>query len=114
MPLENCSLSDSNHIDRLLGNEANRDTWIEPSAFLFQVITVGATNIKDGRPDWSNYGMCVDIFAPGHGVTTAARTTSNSDPDYTVSYGTSIAAGFVAGKLNSLRFDFYNFYYFEE
>ena len=29
------------------------------------VITVGATNITDGKPDFSNYGAVLDIWAPG-------------------------------------------------
>ena len=33
--------------------------------------TVGASDIKDARASFSNYGKAVDIFAPGVGVTSA-------------------------------------------
>jgi len=32
------------------------------------VATVAATNKRDAEPYWSNYGSCVDIWAPGAGV----------------------------------------------
>jgi subtilisin family serine protease len=33
------------------------------------VMTVGATNSSDVRPGWSNSGNCVDVWAPGAGIT---------------------------------------------
>jgi subtilisin family serine protease len=61
----------------------------EPSA-----ITVGATTSADARASYSNYGACVDIFAPGSSITSAW----NSTPDsyYTIS-GTSMASPHVTG-----------------
>ena len=38
----------------------------EPSA-----ITVGATGSSDGRASFSNYGTCLDLFAPGVSVLSA-------------------------------------------
>ena len=32
------------------------------------IATVAATNKRDAEPYWSNYGSCVDIWAPGAGV----------------------------------------------
>ena len=32
------------------------------------IATVAATNKQDAEPSWSNYGSCVDIWAPGAGV----------------------------------------------
>ena len=29
------------------------------------IATVAATNKRNGEPSWSNYGRCVDIWAPG-------------------------------------------------
>lgn len=55
-------------------------------------ITVGATTSSDGRASYSNYGSCVDIFAPGSGITSAFPTNTN----VTIS-GTSMASPHVAG-----------------
>ena len=60
-----------------------------PDAF-----TVGATTDRDAKASWSNFGDCVDIFAPGVGIT-AAWSTSDSATN-TIS-GTSMAAPHVAG-----------------
>ncbi|HEU4642121.1 MAG TPA: S8 family serine peptidase [Gemmatimonadaceae bacterium] len=58
------------------------------------VITVGATDRNDARPSWSNYGSCVDVFAPGVYINGA-----DYFSDVSTSYmnGTSMAAPFVAG-----------------
>lgn len=57
-------------------------------------ITVGATTITDVRADFSNYGTCLDIFAPGENITSdwiGSDTATN-----TIS-GTSMASPHVAG-----------------
>ncbi len=57
-------------------------------------ITVGATDSTDARASYSNYGTCLDIFAPGTNVTSAwyGSTTATN----TIS-GTSMATPHVAG-----------------
>lgn len=57
-------------------------------------ITVGATTSTDARAYYSNYGSCLDIFAPGSSITSAWYT-SNSATN-TIS-GTSMATPHVAG-----------------
>lgn len=57
-------------------------------------ITVGATADTDFRPNYSNYGSCVDIFAPGHNIVSAGITDDTAIRALT---GTSQAAPLVAG-----------------
>ncbi|MFC7614577.1 S8 family serine peptidase [Actinokineospora soli] len=61
-------------------------------------ITVGATDANDGRVNnsiWtSNYGPCVDIWAPGDGIVSAAY---NSNTGTATKSGTSMATPHVAG-----------------
>ncbi len=57
-------------------------------------ITVGATTSSDARASYSNYGTCLDVFAPGSNIT-SAWSTSNTATN-TIS-GTSMASPHVAG-----------------
>jgi len=57
-------------------------------------ITVGSTTSSDSRSSFSNYGSCLDIYAPGSSIT-STWSTSNSATN-TIS-GTSMAAPHVAG-----------------
>jgi subtilisin family serine protease len=59
-----------------------------------EALTVGATTSSDAKTSWSNYGECVDIFAPGASITSAWHTGDTSTN--TIS-GTSMAAPHVAG-----------------
>jgi len=61
----------------------------EPTA-----ITVGSTTSSDSRSYFSNRGSCLDIFAPGSGITSAWYTSPTATN--TIS-GTSMAAPHVAG-----------------
>jgi serine protease len=57
-------------------------------------ITVGSSTSSDARSSFSNFGTCVDIFAPGSSIT-STWSTSNSATN-TIS-GTSMASPHVAG-----------------
>jgi subtilisin family serine protease len=57
-------------------------------------ITVGATTNTDARASFSNFGTCVDIFAPGQNITSAWYT---SDSATNTISGTSMASPHVAG-----------------
>lgn len=56
--------------------------------------TIGATSDNDSKTSWSNYGDCVNMFAPGAGITSAWYT--NDTSTNTIS-GTSMASPHVAG-----------------
>ena len=75
------------------GNESTSACNSSPSR-VSEAITVGATTSTDARASYSNYGSCLDIFAPGSSIksdwiggTTATNTIS----------GTSMATPHVAG-----------------
>jgi subtilisin family serine protease len=74
------------------GREANACNYSPARAP--RAYTVGATTNTDSKTSWSNYGDCVDIFAPGASIT-AAWHTSNTATN-TIS-GTSMASPHVAG-----------------
>jgi subtilisin family serine protease len=59
-----------------------------------EAITVSATNKSDAKPTWANYGTCVDLFAPGVGITSDSN---GSDTATAVKDGTSMAAPHTAG-----------------
>jgi hypothetical protein len=57
-------------------------------------LTVASTTSTDARSSSSNYGTCVDLFAPGEGITSAWHT---SDTATNTISGTSMASPHVAG-----------------
>ncbi|MEA2460794.1 MAG: hypothetical protein QOH90_971 [Actinomycetota bacterium] len=57
-------------------------------------LTVGATDRTDTKASWSNYGTCVDLFAPGVSITSSWLT---SDTSTNTISGTSMATPHVAG-----------------
>ena len=75
------------------GNENTSACNSSPSR-VAEAITVGATGSNDARASFSNYGTCVDIFAPGVDITSAWST---SDTATNRISGTSMASPHVAG-----------------
>jgi subtilisin family serine protease len=75
------------------GNESTNACNRSP-ARVAAAITVGATGRTDARASFSNFGTCVDIFAPGVGITSSWRTSNTATN--TIS-GTSMATPHVAG-----------------
>jgi subtilisin family serine protease len=73
---------------------SNRDACNYSPARAASVITVGATTNSDARASYSNFGRCLDIFAPGSSITSAWYTGSTATS--TIS-GTSMASPHVAG-----------------
>ena len=75
------------------GNDGTSACTSSPASAV-EAITVGATTSADSRSSFSNYGSCVDIFAPGTSITSAAH---NSNSGTRTLDGTSMAAPHVAG-----------------
>lgn len=78
------------------GNRAGRgqDACNYSPAGAANAYTIGATTTSDAKTTFSNYGSCVDMFAPGSGITAAWHTSDNATN--TIS-GTSMSAPHVAG-----------------
>lgn len=75
------------------GNASTDACQISP-ARIPSAITVGAVDISDRMASFSNFGSCVDIFAPGVGITSAwdwSNTATN------ISSGTSMSTPHVTG-----------------
>ncbi len=75
------------------GNE-NADACLGSPAREPQAITVGAVSNSDQRASFSNYGTCLDIFAPGVDILSAWYT---SDSATGTASGTSMASPHAAG-----------------
>lgn len=75
------------------GNE-NDDACRYTPAFVPSAINVGATQNNDRRAGFSNYGRCLDIFAPGVAINSAGH---RSDAATAWMDGTSMACPHVAG-----------------
>lgn len=73
---------------------SNADACTASPARAASALTVGATTSTDARASYSNFGSCLDVFAPGSGITsTWIGSTSATN---TIS-GTSMASPHVAG-----------------
>jgi subtilisin family serine protease len=74
------------------GNDS-AGTCKSPSSVV-TAIAVGATDSNDVKSSFSNYGSCIDMWAPGTNITSAA---ANSTTGSAVKSGTSMASPHVAG-----------------
>ncbi|HUP31586.1 MAG TPA: S8 family serine peptidase [Gaiellaceae bacterium] len=75
---------------------SNADACNYSPARVGPAVTVGATTSTDARASYSNFGSCLDIFAPGSSITSAWST---SDTATNTISGTSMASPHVAGAI---------------
>jgi subtilisin family serine protease len=78
----------------IAAGNSNANACTTSPARVAAAITVGATDINDNRASFSNFGTCLDIFAPGVNITSAWNT--NDTATNTIS-GTSMATPHVTG-----------------
>ena len=78
----------------IAAGNSNADACTTSPADVSTAITVGATTITDARASFSNFGTCLDIFAPGNNITSAWNT---SDTATNTISGTSMATPHVTG-----------------
>ena len=73
---------------------SNANACNSSPARVSQALTVGSSTNTDARSSFSNFGTCVDLFAPGSNITSAWLT---SDTATNTISGTSMASPHVAG-----------------
>ncbi|WP_328467628.1 S8 family peptidase [Actinoplanes sp. NBC_00393] len=78
----------------LAAGNSNANACNSSPARVASAITVGSTTSTDARSSFSNYGTCLDIFAPGSSITSAWY---NSNTATNTISGTSMASPHVAG-----------------
>jgi len=78
------------------GNQGGiaQDACKHSPARVAEAMTIGATDSNDRKASWSNYGNCVDWFAPGVSITSAWYTSTTATN--TIS-GTSMATPHTTG-----------------
>lgn len=79
---------------------SNLDACGHSPAAAVSAITVASSTSSDSRSSFSNWGSCVDIFAPGSSITSTWHTTNTATN--TIS-GTSMASPHVAGVAALIR-----------
>lgn len=78
----------------LAAGNSNADACNSSPSRVTEALVVGASTNTDARASFSNYGTCLDLFAPGQNITSSWNT---SDTATNTISGTSMAAPHVAG-----------------
>lgn len=80
------------------GNDGESACGITPAG-TDGTISVGASMYNDGEPSFTNFGECVDIFAPGQSIVSSWPKYLSYSNTYAGETGTSMAAPHVAGAV---------------
>jgi serine protease len=78
----------------IAAGNSNANACNSSPARVAEALTVGSTTNTDARSSFSNFGVCLDLFAPGSSITSAWNT---SDTATNTISGTSMATPHVAG-----------------
>ena len=78
----------------IASGNSNANACNSSPARVATALTVGSTTTTDARSSFSNFGTCVDVFAPGSSITSTWNT---SDTATNTISGTSMATPHVAG-----------------
>ena len=78
----------------IAAGNSNANACNSSPARVATALTVGSTTTTDARSSFSNFGTCVDVFAPGSSITSTWNT---SDTATNTISGTSMATPHVAG-----------------
>jgi len=88
------NLANSGVAIAVAAGNSNTDACTQSPARAANAITVGSTTSSDARSSFSNFGTCVDLFAPGSSILSSYST---SDTATATLSGTSMASPHVAG-----------------
>jgi subtilisin family serine protease len=88
------NLSNSGVAIAVAAGNSNANACNSSPARAANAITVGSTTTSDARSSFSNFGTCLDIFAPGSGILSAWFTSNTATATLS---GTSMASPHVAG-----------------
>ena len=88
------NLHNANVTIAVAAGNSNANACNSSPARAANAITVGSTTTTDARSSFSNFGTCLDIFAPGSGILSAYATSNTATATLS---GTSMASPHVAG-----------------
>ena len=88
------NLHNANVTIAVAAGNSNTNACNSSPARAANAITVGSTTTTDARSSFSNFGTCLDLFAPGSGILSAYSTSNTATATLS---GTSMASPHVAG-----------------